>query len=658
VLFDPSELLVSINTGDDDREFYQAMLSDQLHTWADYTAVEYVNGLEHYGFTDDHFAVAIMQDKTREPGDGNKEVFKKQVSQLLYESLIRAGFTESLNENAIEEVTTFLVNNQLSKINNTNILPIITYLNCYDVETRVNLFKQEMRYESTTGRTSAAAQYNGNISSITWKTSNQAENEYGHTYDKLNRLVASDYALKSGSSWTNPTNYDVNGISYDVNGNLLSMTQYGKINTGNTYNKIDALTYRYDGNRLLAVTDSEPLASARGDFEDHNKNTDDYSYDANGNLIEDKNKGINITYNYLNMPSKIVFANGNSIYYIYNTNGTKMRMLHTTQIASPTAPVTQTRTDYVNGFVYVNNELDFFANETGRVLKVSGGFERQYVIADHLGNARMSVKPNANNQPVILQYDSYYPFGLEMGGMSFVSSSENKYKYNGKEKQTAHNLGWYDYGARFYDPQIGRWHVVDPLAEKTHSWTPYRYGFNNPINFIDPDGRSEDNITTVDGVEVHREVTNDNYDRTYVYKTNQGEASTLQRIEVSNKDGKMKMNEFEVKEETKACTECKNGRLNSPADPKGWDQMFDVESFYTTTEAGKWMTENNPLVDTKEKRDRLTQINKEIGKNSAEEILKDATKSKGASGPIFFLPALIENQILQFGPQQMPTQTY
>jgi hypothetical protein len=70
------------------------------------------------------------------------------------------------------------------------------------------------------------------------------------------------------------------------------------------------------------------------------------------------------------------------------------------------------------------------------------------------------------------------------------------------------------------------------------------------------------------------------------------------------------------------------------------------------------MTENNPLVDTKEKRDRLTQINKEIGKNSAEEILKDATKSKGASGPIFFLPALIENQILQFGPQQMPTQTY
>jgi RHS repeat-associated protein len=107
-----------------------------------------------------------------------------------------------------------------------------------------------------------------------------------------------------------------------------------------------------------------------------------------------------------------------------------------------------------------------------------------------LGNARISVKPNANNQPVILQYDSYYPFGLEMGGMSFVSSSENKYKYNGKEKQTAHNLGWYDYGARFYDPQVGRWWVVDALADEPEQIdkSVYAYAWNNPTNLTDPDG--------------------------------------------------------------------------------------------------------------------------------------------------------------------------
>jgi len=127
------------------------------------------------------------------------------------------------------------------------------------------------------------------------------------------------------------------------------------------------------------------------------------------------------------------------------------------------------------------------AGWTEHIGKQHIGRPYEYFAKDHLGNVQVVFR-NDNGMPQVIQKNDYYPFGLLMQERTNIAPNKNRYLYNGKEYISEGDLNWYDYGARIYDPALGRWHVPDPRAEKYESWSPYNYALNNPLYYVDPNG--------------------------------------------------------------------------------------------------------------------------------------------------------------------------
>ncbi|WP_199140120.1 DUF6443 domain-containing protein [Pedobacter sp. ASV12] len=306
-------------------------------------------------------------------------------------------------------------------------------------------FGLQLKYEDGT-----SPQYNGNIANQLWGSGGSFPNSFVYGYDKLNRLASGSNSSIGMSE----------SLTYDVMGNIATLTRDGS--TG---------TYGYTGNQLSSVSGGSMA-------------TGTYVYDGNGNATGSTvgigRTYVSIAYNQLNLPIAIS-GSGINLSYTFSSTASKLRQKDNNR---------GTITDYVDGIQYNNGEIDFIQTEQGIAKNNGGIYIYHYNLTDHLGNVRY-VFDIYNGALRKLQEDNYYPFGLRKPAGSPVSL-DNKYLYNGKELQE--ELEQYDYGARFYDPLIARWNGVDPLAELDRRLSPYNYGSNNPIRFVDPNGMSVEEI--------------------------------------------------------------------------------------------------------------------------------------------------------------------
>ncbi len=364
------------------------------------------------------------------------------------------------------------------------------------------LFSEEIYYQEGNNQVSASPQFNGNISYVRWQNP-QKIGAYGYTYDGLDRLRQSNYAeveiqgtpyIRAGD-YKNFGRYDEHISAYDATGNILGIGRSGAQNSaGTVFGPIDQLTgFVYANNRLTTLQESSDIN--RGFIKSAVPVS--FTYDVNGNMLTAPHKGVaSVTYNHLNLPQIILFSDNSRLHVNYDASGNKVSTEYFE--SSGAGPL---RASYYEQMVIeggLMKAIGFREGVMGRLPNGDMGY--LYSLRDHLGSTRVVVRDKNGDgqislQPAageLLQVQDYYAYGLAHDQPAANDPAGDiapyAWRYNHKEWAHRSRLNWYDYGARWYDPAIGRWSTVDPMTGAMPGWSSYSYCFANPVRYTDPNG--------------------------------------------------------------------------------------------------------------------------------------------------------------------------
>ena len=380
-------------------------------------------------------------------------------------------------------------------------------------------FSQSLQY--ATGNTPS---YSGNVGSIDWQGDDKVCRRYGFSYDGAARLVSAAYSEPAGRPSSCPASGQCSystSYTYGPDSRPLSVRRRGvrTIAFSNdiavpNFGEVDNLTFSYKGTRLTKIYDAAEniVYTGAADFNDGADEATEYTYDEDGRLTSDANKGItSIRYNSIGLPSEIKFSDGTSVLNCYSADGALLQRAHKEplQIAIPMAnipiivtPIRQRykkiTEDHVGPLTFTANSQTYAATvrRPSRIDTPEGFISSDrmhYYVKDDQGNVRQVTDADG----AVVQDNHYYPYGMLMGESSniiadargYCDLSFNPYLYGSKEYITTAGANILDFTARIYDPSTLLFQTQDPLLYKFHPFNAYSYCGGDPVNRVDPDGR-------------------------------------------------------------------------------------------------------------------------------------------------------------------------